>query len=325
MQTALNQYEEIVGEAFPTNPILNIVEDGGFWAVSEVEKDKFNIFISTGVEIIVSKLWRDALDDNQFVTGIGTPVSPNIEDMTHLSLAWLMLHEMEHYRFGHFELARIDFPVEKKRAYSFALISRRQMTFVPLADVAEENCTKVEPCLEMQADHDAIELILDSYSREEWESLRHRVLAISGMMMLIEQEDTKCDYKPPSHPKAATRIFQLLGHLIDMPMISAQIKAKSDGRNTIDPADLPSDKERVAFNRQVTLPCFFDAVNLAKIAGADSILRDLGEAADFFGDVQIAKSMSAEHFTSLKTVGAKQWAELVKFNEILKKQQIDKG
>ncbi|WP_298261299.1 hypothetical protein [uncultured Litoreibacter sp.] len=66
-------------------------------------------------------------------------------------------------------------------------------------------------------------MLIDAYSSDEWEYLRVQTAAISAVMMLIEREDAKNNYEHLSHPKAATRIFQLLGHVIEMPMIQAKI------------------------------------------------------------------------------------------------------
>lgn len=197
-------------------------------------------------------------------------------------------------------------------------MSQAPVTPDPLAGIDTGDRHKVEPCLERQADHDAIEMGLDGYSPDKWPSLRARVAAISAMMMLIEREDAKLVQGRSSHPKAATRIFQLLGHVTDMPTIPAQQKAALRGADRIDPADLPSENEQSAFNREVVLPAFFDAVHLARVAGAEAVRSDLGEAADFFGDIQLAKLGDVAAFAGLKTVGARQWADLVAFNEVLK-------
>ncbi|GAA6176975.1 hypothetical protein [Sulfitobacter pacificus] len=208
---------------------------------------------------------------------------------------------------------------ETSQAEKFAIASLGEVISGPIDQVDEEDRAKVEPWLELQADHDAIELVLDAYSADEWQSLRARIICVAAMMMLIEREDAALSGKPSgSHPKAATRIFQLLGHVMIMPLIPAQQIAIANGYDAIDPNDLPSDEEQSAFNHEVFIPAFFDAVNLARISGASSIRDDLGDYEDFFADVQIAQSGDVSTFSDLKTVGAREWANLVLFNDTVK-------
>ncbi len=178
----------------------------------------------------------------------------------------------------------------------------------------------------VRRDHAAQEQLCEmgwsyAYSADEWESLRYRAMAISAVMVLIDQEDAKNTAPLSTHPKAATRIFQLLGHITEMPLIPAQRIAVINGYDAIDPNDLPSNEEQTAYGKDVSIPCFFDAVNLAQVAGADSIRQDLGEAQDFFADVGIAKAADPAGFDAFKTDGARQWADLVLFNETLKTYQ----
>lgn len=227
---------------------------------------------------------------------------------------------MAHFELGHFGVVARSYLTETAHAHQFALVSHAQSTHNPFDFLDSGDGLNVGPCLELQADHEAIEILFDAYSRDGWDIIRTNAAAISGMMVLIEREDAKQDHELSSHPKAATRIFQLLGHVMDMPMIPAHMKVKNAGKNQINPDDLPSDEEQGAFNQQVVIPAFFDAVHLARIADAGTIISDLGDTADFFRDIQIAKLGNADGFVNLKTAGARQWAELVAFNDTLKQQ-----
>mgnify|MGYP006914250814 CR=1 FL=1 len=215
------------------------------------------------------------------------------------SLMWLFLHEKSHIDLGHFELTDI-FGIAQRasvQSYQFEVIPQELQLLTPL-------------CLEMQADHEATDMMLGTYSPDNSDSLRERVLAISGMMMLIEREDTKNGAEGRTHPKAATRIFQLLGHLSEMPLIKAQLNKDS--------SLIPDEKELQAFAHEVTIPCFFDAIRLAQTAGAMSIANDLGSPEDFFRDLEIAKLGDPSRYAELKTQGAQEWAKLWPCNEALK-------
>ena len=259
-----------------------------------------------------TRLWDRALSDPSFTAN----AEATTEDMTYLSLSWLVLHELHHYQMGHFEFSGGHRLTEAKDPNSFSVAARSSVTRLPaLADIEAADLLKVEPCLELQADHDAIEMLLDAYSPDGWNLIRMRAAAISGMMVLIEREDCKRGHELSSHPKAATRIFQMLGHVIQMPMIEA-MQAERHPELNIDP-HVPSDAEHAAFNDEVVIPTFFDAVKLAAIADATKIAQDLGVSETFFQDVQLALLGDPDSFDALTTAGAKHWSELVTFNATL--------
>lgn len=321
LSTALKQMEELLGQPLAITPRLDMVDDSSFWALIELQAEDLFIRASTGVVSTLAAFWNGAYASQTFLHGSGRPVTADKDDMLHLSLVWLMLHELQHFDLNHFDLMGCSFVGETAHSHQFAIASRAPAKPNPLPDLPMSDLPKVPLCLELQADHDACELLLDAYSADEWESLRHRALAISAVMMLIEREDAKIASPLSTHPKAATRIFQLLGHITEMPLIPAQRIAIINGYDAIDPNDLPSYEEQTAYSKEVSIPCFFDAVNLAQIAGADSIRQDLGEAQDFFADVGIAKAADPSGFGNFKTDGARQWADLVLFNETLKTYQ----
>lgn len=223
----------------------------------------------------------------------------NHEQPLSLSLRWLVAHELSHIDLNHFELAD-----------SFGIAQRSSMKPKPLSSLPEELRLLAPLCLEMQADHEATEMLLGAYSTDNWQELREKVMAISGMMMLIEQEDTKNGAEGRTHPKAATRIFQLLGHLAEMPLLQAQIAQ--------DASLIPPQDELQAFAHDVTIPCFFDAIELAQTAGAASIADDLGTLEDFFKDLEIAKLGDPSRYKDFQTQGAQEWAKLWPCNEALK-------
>ncbi|MEP3946143.1 hypothetical protein [Ascidiaceihabitans sp.] len=122
------------------------------------------------------------------------------------------------------------------------------------------------------------------------------------MMVLIENIDSNNPNPSETHPKAATRIFQLLGHVGGMWSIGASLNSDN----------LP-DAERIQmFAKEVILPTYFDAVEMAKSAEATNLIHDLGDPEIFFADMAHAK---LGHWDQLQTVGAKEWAALKEANE----------
>ena len=75
---------------------------------------------------------------------------------------------------------------------------------------------------------------------------------------------------------------------------------------------LPDAKRIQEFAKEVILPAYFDAVEMAKSAEATNLIHDLGDPAIFFADIAHAK---LGHWDQLQTVGAKEWAELKDANE----------
>jgi len=226
------------------------------------------------------------------------------------ALEWLILHELHHAVLGHFELTN-GIPV-------LFLVSRRKREAIPLDALPKQLWNRVSPCLELQADHDALEMMLGDYSADDWVKIRTRAASIAAVMILIEIAGSGDSDKPSTHPHAATRIFQLLGHVAELWTIPAHVKAKARGEHTIRDEDLPPHVEVQAFSNEVVLPVFWDAVALAETAEAKSIIADLGRPEDFFKDLKIAKLGDPSRCADLKTQSAREWAKLWPCNEALK-------
>ncbi|MCG3267357.1 hypothetical protein [Yoonia sp. I 8.24] len=156
--------------------------------------------------------------------------------------------------------------------------------------------------MELQADHEALEEMLGNMDDVDWAELRVTIASIASVMVLIEKIDADNPNHSETHPKAATRIFQLLGHVDDMWSIGTSLNVD----------DLPDPKRIQEFAKEVILPAYFDAVEMARSAEATSFIDDLGDPEVFFADIAHAK---LGHWDQLQTVGAKEWAELKDANE----------
>ena len=271
------------------NPILEIVNHVGVSA-SIMRAHDLVVQVSTGCVIAVEQLHEDC------------SVVPDVV----CALEWLILHELHHADLGHFELM-YGTPV-------LHLVSRKTCEAIPLNDLSKDLWDKVSPCLELQADHDALEMMLGNYSADDWVSIRTQATSIAPVMILIEKADAEHVIEPSTHPKAATRIFQLLGHVSEMWSIPAHVKANARGEQTIRNEDLPPQVEVQAFNSEVVLPVFWDAVAFAEAAQAKSIISDLGSPEDFFADIGRAK---LGQWDELVTAGAREWATLKEANELI--------
>ncbi|WP_166415454.1 hypothetical protein [Cochlodiniinecator piscidefendens] len=300
LDTALAQYTETMGEAFPIAPILDVVDDPEFWAMAEMDGDIFRIRVSTGTADGTAKLWTSAFNDEGFVASFGQAIGTDARAMTHIGLVWLMLHELHHFQMGHFDNQHEPNLSMTGSNKEHGLVKRtaEHSETHPSASAASGLI------FEMQADHDATEMLLDAYSPDEWLSLRARIAAISAMMMLIERADSSNYPHGATHPKAATRMFQLLGHVIDMPTLSAHPNLQDATNGEGYSAEAVSEEETTRFVTQVAVPAFFDAVSLARVVSAQSIIDDLGDAGEFFSDIQTTKlDVNPDN---LNTIGARE-------------------
>ncbi|WP_299845259.1 hypothetical protein [uncultured Roseovarius sp.] len=211
-----------------------------------------------------------------------------------ISEIWITLHERAHIELGHFSILE-GIP-------TFNLVSKSGKSQIQEPDLPRELWDKVERCLELQADHEALEEMLGNMDEVDWAELRVTIASIASVMVLIEKIDTDNPNPSETHPKAATRIFQLLGHVGDMWSVGASL-------NT---GDLPNAERIQEFAEEVILSAYFDAVEMAKSAEATNLIHDLGDPEVFFADIAHAK---LGHWDQLQTVGAKEWAVLKDANE----------
>ncbi|SMX39382.1 hypothetical protein [Octadecabacter ascidiaceicola] len=210
------------------------------------------------------------------------------------SKRWIALHERAHIELGHFSIL--------EGVPTFNLVSKSGKSQVREPDLPRDLWDKVERCLELQADHEALEKMLGNMDEVDWVELRVTIASIASVMVLIEKADADNPNPSETHPKAATRIFQLLGHVGEMWSIGASLNANN----------LPDTERIQEFVKEVILPAYFDAVEMARSAEATSFIDDLGNPEIFFADIAHAK---LGKWDQLKTVGAKEWAELKDANE----------
>ncbi|MEO9896239.1 MAG: hypothetical protein ABJD13_07705 [Paracoccaceae bacterium] len=246
MSAALAHYQVTMGEPFPTVPKLLSIEDSDFWTDAEMDDDILVISVSTEFVRTLSGMWDAAVNDSVFLNGVSILLIGEPDEMVHLGLVWLLLHELHHFQMRHFAFAERLCLTEANAPERFGVVERSSIQGAILAEIRKVDLPRVKPCLEMQAGHDAIEMLFDAYSADGWNFICERTAAVTATMMLIEREDSKRTHGGESHPKAATRVFQLLGHVIEMPLSQAKI-AQARPELEIHPA-IPSDEEQSAYN-----------------------------------------------------------------------------
>ncbi|WP_220750441.1 hypothetical protein [Jannaschia pagri] len=280
------------------------VDDATFWATASIKGNVLHIDASTAVAEQITELW-ERLDGFE---GIDADV------MVRNSLVWLLLHETQHAELGHFTLmgtARIS----EGHPPSFGLVSRPQMPQA-FGDLPAATLAALPFCLEMQADHNAIALMVEQYSTGEWGILRKRVAAMVAMTVLIERADLDRKGNPRSHPQAATRLFQLLGYVHQLPLTPAMMEAREHGRGSLNPADIPDQSELNAYFEQVTKPCLETARHIIAQSEVSS-LDDLGNDEAFFHDLDIIANNQTARFSRLQTPGAQELVRLIDHNNLI--------
>ncbi|WP_026480549.1 hypothetical protein [Ahrensia sp. 13_GOM-1096m] len=310
LRLALSRYELCVGETLSPEPNIELLENEDFIAFAEPDGDGVRVHVSIGVVLSLTDLWQKA---KAYSDSLPEEDQLNFEDVDQAidaSLQWLMLHELHHFEMGHFKLTGGRGIAETSQSKAFGLTQRSAQKPALLDQLPAEHHLLAERCLELQADHDATEMLLDAYSTDGWDILRFYAASIFAVMVLIDQED-EADDATRTHPKAATRIFQFMGYLSVMWSIPAYIKAQQKGLEQPDPDDLPSTEEIEAYHALVVAPAFADAVLIARAAGAQSTINDLGSAEDFVADVRAAQLHSG---SEMRTKGALEYDSLLPIN-----------
>lgn len=305
LDRALRHIAEVMEEPYALEVRLSVEDDAAFWAVAESDGDGLHLTISAGVIDRLDDLWSAAFQDDGLLVNDGKRITDDIEFMTQVSLVFLLLHEMAHSDLDHFRFTGGGI-AEAGALRARGLLSRAPQEVAPVDDLGYENRSAAERCLELQADHEAIEFLLEGYSNKQWDVLRVRTAAVMAVMVLIEREDEATGSDGATHPKAATRIFQLLGHLANLWSVPAQIKAQELGLSEVREEDLPLDTEIEAYQSTVIIPAFADAAALARAAKANSVAGDLGDPADFFADIGTVQAGAAGSESVLRTAGAKE-------------------
>ncbi|MBO6815721.1 MAG: hypothetical protein JJ891_12725 [Rhizobiaceae bacterium] len=315
----LSRYEKCTDEAFPGAVEWDFPKTDQFIALAEPHPDDngkggVRVVISSGVVDRLTDAWNAAMEysgqssDPHFLN-VG-----DVDEAIEYSMQWLMLHELHHFQMGHFKLKGGMGLVETYQSAAFALAMRSDNDASSLIEMLPlEERKPAERCLELQADHDTIDMMLDGYSNTNWPELRFLAACNFMIMILIEQEERLTKDDPNrTHPKAATRIFQLLGHLASMYLIPAKIKAQEKGLDRPDPNNLPPESEIIAFQSEVVYPAFADAALIAKANGADAIVQELGDFTDLIADIGALQLPNDNPI--LKTEGAIEYAELEALN-----------
>lgn len=318
LAAALERYDDRVGEAFPHEVDLLINPSDAFLALVRPSKTGTIIETTTTVVARIEEAWAATLElSNALPSESQIAMLGDHDHVVDIALRWLMQHELNHVAVGHFKLSAGAGIVEGGGLTQFALATQKQRAASPL-DQLDPADQKLAPlCLELQADHDATEIVLGAYFNENHALFRYYAICVALVIFVIERIDREQGNQGISHPKASTRLFMLLAYLVELPYIPAYKRAAREGLEQMPEKYLPDDAEVQQYSKAVVGPVFAACEIIAEAVELPNILEELGGTEAFFADIQKVVLGGHGDIAEFETECAKQWAALKPLNDRL--------
>lgn len=315
LAAALDRYGERVGSPFPADVRLEVVESDAFFAQVSMASKAVMVDVSTGVVDRIDAVWNSALEISAGLPeGKRIDLLGNPSHTADMSLRWLMQHELNHYANGHFSLTGGAALLEAGSDTVYGLVSHATPVNTPLAELTGEELALAPLCLELQTDHDSTEIVLGAYSSENWVLFRYYATCIMVVILIIEHEERSCGGENRTHPWAATRLFMLLGHLVELPYIPAIKRAHHEGLESIPANYYPPESEIKRYQSEVVSRVLGRSQIFAEVIGLQNLWHDLAGYDALFEDIRRAMIGDTDDHRAFKTRGAQQWAELKPLN-----------
>ncbi len=105
------------------------------------------------------------------------------------------------------------------------------------------------------------------YSSENWPLFRYYATCILVVMFIIEAVERRLDEPLRHQPLAATRLFQLIAHLVELPTIPAIKRAYEEKLDHLPAEYLPTSDELVAYRAEVVAPVMAASQIIAEACG----------------------------------------------------------
>lgn len=316
MEAALERYAERVEEPFPYPVQLRTVCSDEFFAVVYPSEQGITVDASEAVEALLAQTWDKCLElSDQLPSDTQIALLGAADHVVDVGLRWLMQHEINHAAIGHFKLSGASGLVEGRGSQTLNIAKRIQTEGSQIIGITKRDQSLISLCLELQADHDATEIVLGYYSGENHLLFRYYATCIALVIFVIEKVDREAGDEQISHPRASTRLFMLLAFLAELPWIPAYRRAHREELDHIPPEYLPSDAEMKMYSSEVMGPVFSACEIISEAVGLSNIMNELGGADAFFSDIEAAALRGASEPQVFKTPCGKQWAELKPLNQ----------
>jgi hypothetical protein len=302
--SALEHYEQVTGRAFSRPSVLTIHPTHDFVALIRSKKDRVEIVASLGVVSRLESLWQKVLRQSAQLPKNKRMNIFDINEAIDSSLIWLMLHELYHEEIGHLSLVGSAGLSETFLNSELGLTKRSSLSKPSVLDgMTHQKAIAIRRCLELQADHRALEIMLDHYSNEAWEYKRFSITTSIAVMVLIDDQDVANDIQR-THPYAATRAFHLIG------ILGQAWKAQhASGRPRL------NDEEVKAYHKNVVIPAVLDFFMIATAVGNSTILQSWDDMDMFFKDIRMLQAYTEYDPTQFQTQCAKEYASLADINQ----------
>ena len=318
LDASLERYADRVGEAFPHEVELRINPQDEFLAVVYPTEQGITIETTTGVVERFEEAWAATLSLSEALpAGSHIELLGRTDHVVDIALRWLMQHELNHVAVGHFKLTAGAGIIEGGGDTHFALARQKRLSPSPLDGLDVDDRKLASLCLELQADHDATEIVLGAYFNENHHLFRYYAICVALVIFVIERIDREQGNQEISHPRASTRLFMLLAYLAELPLIPAYKRAAQEGLEKIPEEYFPDELEVQEYSRAVVGPVFAACQIIADAIELPNILEELGGTEAFFADIQKALMDGHGEVEELKTECAQQWAELKPLNNRL--------
>lgn len=309
-----------IGFEFGEAPDILLNDADIFSARASQNGDALFVEVNRGCVEQIDYLWDSVFDARILLAGDGKRLlnldgaTLDRSDLVHISLVWLMLHELMHVRLGHLDLLGVASLAEvepcreePQSKFAQALIAR----------FGEIDIKLLRPCLEQQADNDATEILFGGFDEGKWDQFRIEAAAIFVVMALMERAEFSlniCDEKR-TYPKVGTRFFTLFAQLFQYWLYGDAELEAGNGESFVRTAREPQGEDFERYAKTVLALTISDAIQIAASAGVMSFLDDIGAGQDFFEDIYKIQYADDLAEADLQTPAAKQWRELLPVNE----------
>lgn len=314
---AIRRYGEGMEESFPAEFEVTLGSENQFRARVRSLGAVNIVEVDGAVLAGIDRLWDQVWDSTVLIGDSGKRVPDDDgstltrDIMAHLSLTWLVLHELMHVRLGHLELIGTAELIETEETTGSAGAMRAALN----GALTTAEHTLFRPCLELQADNEATEVMFGRYGESEWDRFRIEAAAIFVVMALMENADMANPIGKRIYPRVATRFFTLFAQLFQYWLYPGAELYAGDGESFVRAAREPTGEAFQRYMKHVLAFAIADAVQIASHAGAKGFLADLGGGGDLFKDIYDIQYADDLARADLKTAAAREWRELLPVNE----------
>ena len=318
---ALRRYEAGMGTPFLAKIQVEVADDKQFGAGVFETNGSYIIEVNLAVQSAIDQLWQDALQSSILIDDEGNRVADvdgselTQDRLSHLSLTWLVLHELMHIKLGHLDilesaqLVETDFGNGTQDSDKISLTSDLAIALSP------EERKLARLCLELQADNEATEVMFGIFAESEWGRFRIEAAAIFVVMALMEKADIGSTNIERTYPRVATRFFSLFAQLFQYWLYSGAELEAGDGESFVITPREPKGEEFQRYMKFVLALTINDVINIALWAETDGFLADLDGGGALFKDIHDIQYAPNLETADLQTNAAKEWRKLLPVNE----------